>query len=62
MTDKNSEKQLSLDDLKVQSFVTTLTEAEDLEVRGGTTDTVTYCTSLLVCDTGRWHGCWPPRF
>ena len=62
-----SDKKLSLDDLKVQSFVTSLTEEENFEVRGGLTrmcdsDTATACTSLVYCDSGTWHGCWPPEF
>ena len=53
---------LSLDDLKVQSFVTSLNDEQQLAVRGGVSracdtdlqcyvDTVTACDSLIYCDT-----------
>lgn len=58
----NNKKKLSLDDLKVQSFVTSLSEEQQLAVRGGLsrlvectgttscgTDTATMCTSLIEC-------------
>jgi hypothetical protein len=64
---KNDRIKLSLDDLKVQSFVTTLTTEQELTVRGGATvgircssdspncgsgeDSVTMCNSLVICDT-----------
>jgi hypothetical protein len=64
---KNDRIKLSLDDLKVQSFVTTLTSEQEQTVRGGATysircssdgpncgsgeDSVTMCHSLVICDT-----------
>ncbi len=64
---KNDRIKLSLDDLKVQSFVTTLTTEQELTVRGGVTmgpscssagpgcgsgeDSVTLCNSLVYCDS-----------
>jgi putative methionine-R-sulfoxide reductase with GAF domain len=58
----DNKKKLSLDDLKVQSFITTLSEEQQLAVRGGVTntqactgatscgsDTATECTSLIEC-------------
>jgi len=66
-----NKKKLTLDDLKVQSFVTTLSEEQQLAVRGGVTyvgpactggtdcgtDTATECTSLVYCDNsdGGFH-------
>jgi len=59
-----SKLKLSLDELKVQSFVTSLTDEQQMAVRGGLTrrscdtgpdpcyvDTVTECTSDIYCTT-----------
>jgi hypothetical protein len=64
---KNDRIKLSLDDLKVQSFVTTLSTEQELTIRGGVTmslrcssdgpgcgsgeDSVTLCNSLVFCDS-----------
>lgn len=57
-----NKKKLSFDDLKVQSFITTLSEEQQMAVRGGYSstrictggtscgsDTATECTSLIEC-------------
>lgn len=58
-----SKLKLSLDEMKVQSFVTSLNDDQQLAVRGGLTrlacstsfdpcaDTVTQCTSIIYCVT-----------